>query len=279
MNTVIHGVNQVCTFLFSLMYYPFQALPPFWSLTVISLITGILMLWIFGKISNQDAIKKIKSKIGANLIAVRLFKEDLWVFFLIQGRILRDTLVYMKYSLMPMLVMLVPVVLIIIQLHQHYAYRPLAVGEQTLIKVKVIDDDPLKCPDAAAIEPSTGFTVETQGIRIPSEREITWRIRAEENGRHLIQVKIGDRTATKELRVGNEPGLVNSLRTGTDVLALLLYPGEAPIDPSTGIQSIEIVYPPQKIAVLGWEINWLVQFFIMSILFGYALKGVFGVQV
>ena len=44
------------------------------------------MVWIFGKVSNQDAIQRTRDRLSAELIALRLFKDDLRVFFGIQSR-------------------------------------------------------------------------------------------------------------------------------------------------------------------------------------------------
>ncbi len=59
-----------------------------------------------------------------------------------------------------------------------------------------------------------------------------------------------------------------------------MYPGEAPIDKEqTGIESIEIQYPRLDIIFLGWRLNWLIQFFVLSIIFGYLLSKPLGVEV
>ena len=56
------------TRLFDGIFWPFMGLDPLWSLTLISFATGILMLWIFGKVSDQDRIKVVRDNIRGNLL-------------------------------------------------------------------------------------------------------------------------------------------------------------------------------------------------------------------
>jgi len=279
MDTAVYALNRVMTGGFELLLWPLRFLGPFWSLTVISLVTGVFMVWIFGRVSDQRAIKGIRSRISGNLIAVRLFQNDIRVFLSVQGRILRDTLTYMRYSLTPMLVLMGPVVLIIIQLHLHYHFRPLEEGEKTLVTVRVSEDKRSQVPAKIKLEAPEGIQIETPGVWVPSEGEMSWRIRADKQGTYTLVVHAEGEAATKELIVGSEWGSVSSLRSGGNLLDLLLYPKEPPLDPSSGIASIEVAYPELEIRCLGVGVDWLIAFFVLSIAFGFAVKGFLGVQV
>ena len=92
------------TGLFDLVFLPFLSLDPMWGLTVVSLLVGVLMLWIFGKVSDQNAIGLIRDRIRGNLIGIRLFGDDLGMLFRLQGTIFRQTLTYLRYAMMPMLI-------------------------------------------------------------------------------------------------------------------------------------------------------------------------------
>lgn len=278
MTIFVKFFNGLLTSLFDVICWPFQGLDPIWAMIVISLLTGLLMLWIFGKVSNQEAIKRIKDKIRGNLIAVRLYQNDLRVVLRLQGRILRDTLSYMKYSAVPMLVIIIPVVLILIQLNLRFSVRPLRPGERALVKVRVRDVSVLR--ENVVLETPEGVHVETPGVRMESEREVAWRIRVERSGRYLLAIRAGGGALEKELIVGTNWGPVSAVRTGKNLMEMLLHPGEAPIDPSSVIESVEVKkYPSLAIGVFGWDIHWLILFFVLSVVFGFAFKGVVGVEV
>ena len=139
MTSALLILNNVVNFLFGLVYTPLKWLGPSWSIIGISCLSGILLVWIFGKVSNQAAIKRTRDRLSAELIALRLFKDDLRVFFGIQFQVLAWTLRYLRHSLVPMMILMVPTIIILIQLNLHYGSRPLRVGEQTLVKVKLRD--------------------------------------------------------------------------------------------------------------------------------------------
>ena len=48
--------EQGLTPVFDLVYWPFRALPPMWAMATISLLSGVAMVWIFGKVSDQKTI-------------------------------------------------------------------------------------------------------------------------------------------------------------------------------------------------------------------------------
>jgi hypothetical protein len=272
-------LNKFLTFLFGLVYVPLKWLGPLWSLVGISWLAGIFLVWVFGKVSNQDAIRRTRDRLSGELIGLRLFKDDLVVFFRIQFQVLLWTLRYLRHSLVPMLILMVPTILILIQLNYHYGLRPLAVGEQAVLKVKLRDATALLRGDPLTLTAPKNLTIETDGVRIPELKEICWRIRGVSPGRFDVTVSNGQEKVTKQAVVGGRVEGVSSLRTGEDWLTSLLYPGEAPIPRQSVIESIEIRYPKLDIFFLGWRVHWLLIFLILSLGFGYAFKGMLGVQI
>ena len=277
MNGLAKIANAALTGLFDLLVWPFKAMAPIWPILFISLVSGILMLWIFGKVSNQAAIKRTRDLIRGNLIGVRLFQNDVRVLLRLQGRILLDTLRYMKLSLIPMVVMLGPVLLIMIQLNLRYALRPVAPGETIVCKVQVRDAADLA--KGVAIETPPGGGRGYPAGADPFGAEVAWRLRIEEPGRYTVRVRVGDSEVEKELVAGSGWASVSPLRTGAGPFEPLLYPGEAPLPASIGIESVALNYPELEVNVFGFTIHWLVLFFILSIVFGFAFKGLLGVEV
>jgi hypothetical protein len=136
-------LNRVMTGLFDLVFLPFRSIDPMWGLTVVSLLAGVLMLWIFGKVSDQSAISLVRDRIRGNLIGIRLFGDDLGMLFRLQGKIFRQTLTYLRYAMVPMLIMLVPVLLILTQLNLRFDLRPLDPGDTTVVTATLRVASPL----------------------------------------------------------------------------------------------------------------------------------------
>jgi hypothetical protein len=263
--------------LFDLLLWPVAGLPPLAALTLVSVVAGILMLWIFGRVSDQAAIRTIRDRIRGNLIAVRLFGDDLGLLFRLQWRLLRDNVVFLKYAVIPILILLVPVLVILVQLHLRFAARPLDPGEAALVKVTLRDVAALD--RGVALEAPDGVIVETPGVRIPHLREVAWRVRAEHEGTFRLRFLAGGEPAEKTLQVGERRwGAVSGLRTGRGALSALLYPGEPPLR-GGAIEAIEIRYAPLELPLFDWQLHWLVVFFVLSVLSGFAFRRVLGVEI
>jgi len=275
--TIVALLNGLLNALFDALCWPLKSFDPLWAMVWISLLTGVLMVWIFGKVSNQDGIKRAKDKIYGNIYGVLLFQDDVGVILRLQGRILRHILTYMKYSLIPMVILMIPVILIIIQLNLRFSVQPFEPGDSVLLKVKVRDASALDRP--IALDLPGGIEKESPAVRIPSEREVAWRLRAQKPGEYPLAIRFGEDTVEKQILVGSRWGKTSARRPGAGVLDVLLWPGEAPLERSAPVESIEIDYPTLPLSVFGWNVHWLVAFFILSIVFGFAVKDFFGVQV
>jgi hypothetical protein len=198
------------------------------------------------------------------------------MLFRLQGRIFRQTLTYLRYAMMPMVVMLIPVLLMLVQLNLRFAVQPLAPGEMAVVKMKVHDSSTLN--EALELSVPAGVLLETPGVRIPGRREVAWRVRALEPGDHTLTLRAGADTVEKQLRVGERWGVTSPLRA-SGFVDLLLYPGESPIPRSNGIQSVEVRYKALPLSLFGFGIDWLLFFFVASIVFGFALRRPLGVEI
>ncbi len=275
MTSLIHGIHVVMTPIFEVITWPFRSLPPVWALTFISAGAGIFLVWLFGKTSDQDRIKAVRERIRGNLIGVRLFQHDIGVVLNLQGKIFGDTFRFMRLAVLPLLVMLVPVILIMTQLALRFDVRPLTPGESVVLKVLVRDASLLDQP--VSLDAPDGVTVETPPVRVRATPEVAWRVRVDAPGDHILRVSVGNQSLEKELSGGGGWRGVGQLRT-TSALDALLYPGEPPIDSGHPIETIEVAYPPLEMSLLGIGVNWLIGFFVLSMLFGFAFKGVLGVE-
>ncbi len=277
MVAIVNAINVVLTPVFDLICWPFRALAPMWALTAISLASGVLLVWLFGKTSDQKRIREIRDRIRGNLIGVRLFQHDIGVVLALQGRIFGDTFRFMGLALVPMLIMIVPVTLVMTQLNLRFAVRPLEAGESVLVKALVWDVAALDQP--ITLDVPDGVTVETPPVRIRSTREIAWRLRVDRPGDHALVVRIGDEILEKRLVGGTRWGPVVQRRTGRGLVDTLLYPGEPPIAAGHSVEAVEIIYPPLELRMLGIDVDWLIAFLVLSMVFGFAFKGILGVEV
>jgi hypothetical protein len=198
--------------------------------------------------------------------------------FQAQKNLLKYNFIYMKYSVIPMLVMIVPVVLILIQLNFRFGYSPLKPGESAIVVLNLGKEVRAKNLDIQILAPE-GIEVETPPLRIEQTREIDWRIKAKKYGSFDLEFQIAGEKFSKRINVADSLIMVSPKRVASGVSEVILNPGESPLSHNSIVESIEVKYPPMKLMVFHYDIHWLIIFFVLSIVFGFSLKGVFGVQV
>jgi len=268
-------LNGIAGVIVQVLVSPFKGIP--WlGLVLVSAVAGAAMLVIYKYTSNQAGIKRAKDRIKAHLFEMLLYRDDIVVSFRAQGRILKANLVYMAYAVVPLLVILPVVLLILSQLEAWYGMRPLKVGESTQVKV-VLGPGGTGLPTGELQIPE-GLSVETPAYRSPAGSEVMWRVRAVGEGQHEMKVVIDGAEAAKSVVVG--AGLHRlSERRGRSFLDRLLYPVEKPLPKDSGILAIDIQYPDADVKMGPVETHWLVFFFVLSILFAFALRGPLGVEI
>jgi hypothetical protein len=272
-------VNLAAGAVFDALLFPFRGLSPWFGMIFVSLVTAFLMLWVFKRTSNQDGIHQAKNAIKAHLMELRLFQDNMRISLRAQGRILRANARYIACNTKPLLVMLVPILLLLAQLNLWFGAAPLQPGEETLVKIGLAPDiDPLALD--ISLEPSPGLTVTSPAVRIADEHQIAWRIKAPAAGPAELTFRVAGRSIVKPVAVaGPRLARVSTLTVGRSVWKQLLYPGEKPLPADTPLTSIEVRYESGSLDLFGLSINWLVAYFLLSVVLGFAFKGVFKVEI
>ena len=237
------------------------------------------MLYIFKLTSDQEGIKKTKNKIKAHLLELRLYKDDFRTSFKAQGKIILSNLKYMKYSLKPLLVMIIPIILILIHSNFWFGYDSLETEEQALLKI-ILSEEYIPQEFDVQIKTPDSIKIETPPLRINEKNEIDWRFSALKKGVHELQIQAGGNSISKPVSVEQKPlSQISPVKKRKGFLNHLLYPAEKPINNNSPIKSVEITYPSSGLYLLGIKIHWIIAFFVLSIIFGFSLKGLFGVEI
>ena len=79
------------------------------SNAIISAMAGALMILLFKYTSNQKTIGKIKDAIKVNMLALKLFKDNLAVTFRSIGGLFKAASLKLVFALLPMVVMIIPI--------------------------------------------------------------------------------------------------------------------------------------------------------------------------
>ncbi len=274
---LITGTNIVTNALGGFFLQPVAVLPGWLSITAISAVLGVFLLIIFKYTSNQKAIACTRDDIKANLLAVKLFKDNIVVTFRSQVKVFAGAFRLLFHSIVPMLVMIVPVSLILAQMGLWYQTRPLQPGDAPAV-IKLTLNDALQTWPQVTLEPLPNVKVVTGPVRIVSKKEIVWKIEPVEDGYATLVFHVGDQIFTKQLAVGNGFMRLNPKRPGPQFSDILLFPLEKPFGPNAEVQSISIDYPerPSRIYGTDW---WILYFFIASMVFALLFKPLLKVRI
>lgn len=268
-------INAIITGFFDVILWPFARMSPWIGLIIVSAITGVLMLFIFKVTSKQDKIKRQKDYVKGYMLQMRIFKDDLTLLGDAQTNILKHNIHYLKYAIVPLLFILVPVILIMIQLNLRYSPEPLEVGDSVVVKTYF--DGTI--PEGVELSPGDGYIVETPPVHIKREGEVAWRVKATEVGKHNLVISTPKGEVTKELVVAPGKTVKLSERRVRTFWDHISWPGEKPVPSTTKVNEIVVNYSASEMKLLGIPIHWIITFFVVSVAAGFALKGVFGVEI
>ena len=268
-------LDRILNAAFDLYLRPFDRLSALWLICALALPSAVIALLVFRWLSDQDAILATKNKVKAHLLELRLYQDDLRMVLRAQRAVLGQSFLYARHALIPMLVMLVPFTIVVIQVESRLAYRSMHPGESVVVVASVDDVVPISEREAALRLPH-GLTAETPALRVDATGEVLWRIRAVAPGEHSISIILDGRGLERRLVVGENPGQLSPYALREDDPRLLLYTGEPPIDRGAMISATHVDYPRARAVFAGlssaaW--TWVG----VSILLAYLLRGVFRV--
>jgi hypothetical protein len=268
-------VNTVLNAFFDALFWPVHWLPAPWQMVVLALPAALFALAIYRRFSNQAAIRDAKAKIVAHLLELRLFRDDLRVLLVAQGRVFASIGRYIGHSLLPMLLMLAPFLLLLVQIESRFAFRGLAPDEQAIVTVSVASDRPVsRLP--VRLHTDDGLQIATPAMRADSRGEIYWRVHALAPGMHRLDLSIDGEHAQRELRADASSGTMTTSYRSSD-LRTLLYPREAMLPSHGRITALDIDYPRAVGEFAGLSsMAWL--FFGMVMFYGFALRRLFDVS-
>jgi hypothetical protein len=239
---------------------PVGGLPPLLGLTVISAVAGVALLGGMRLASDPPRIRDAKRRVQAHLLATRLYRHELLTVWRSLGALLLALGAYVAHMLRPFALLLIPFALLFAHLEARYAMRPLQPGERTILKAVASDGG----ADDWRIETPPGLVADSVAVRIPARREVDWRLRAAAPGEYHVTLIAGAERMQKAVQVGPAATGVAARREQASLAALFLAPREAPIAAGSRVAAIEVLYPPQRLSVFGWQVHWLVVFLVVS---------------
>jgi uncharacterized membrane protein (DUF106 family) len=249
---------------------------PLAIVVVVSLVVGLAMVVLFGYTSDQKAIKVAKDQLKAHLLAVRLFRDQLPVVAGSYAKILAGTGRYLKLAFMPLVYVIIPITFLIVQLDRYLGSTTIQTGAPFLLTVRA---DGAEAMNALSLDLPAEIAVTAPAVHVPAENEVVWRLAASHEGDYEIKIGAGADTVTKTVRVSSHLARVSAVRLRGHFWERLFRSGESALPSNSVVESMAINYSERNIEVAGYEINWIVLFFVLSMIAGYLFKELLGIQI
>jgi hypothetical protein len=238
----------------------------------ISILLGVVMLWVFKRVTDEAAIGEAKNRLQAHLLEMRLFDSDPGVVLGAFLQLLRWNLRYFVLSLKPAFILSAPMIFLLTQMEASWGLRPLRVGEATTVTATLADFDATSGDATLIVREGGAARVETPGARSKTDSAVSWRVRAVAEGTSELILEVGGERIIKTIEVGYDARRVSPLRS-SDFWDVLLYPVE-PSLASAPASSVTLEYPERVLMLAGTSMHWIYWLLIFSIIPAFLIKWV-----
>ncbi len=234
------------------------------------------MVVLFGYTSDQKAIGIAKDQLKAHLLAVRLYRDQIPVVMGSYGRILRGTGRYLKLAFKPLLYVIIPITLLIVQIDRYLGATPIPMNVPFLLTVHMTASDAL---NDVTLDLPPEITMTSPAVHISATNDIVWRMAGSKEGKYEVKVAAAGQSAAKAVCVGSDLPRISTIRLRGQFWERMFSSAEPALPESGPIESISINYPDRNIEIAGYGMNWIWLFFILSMVAGFIFKELLGIQI
>ncbi|MGE5726551.1 MAG: hypothetical protein ACM34G_15325 [Acidobacteriota bacterium] len=245
-------------------------------LLVLSVLTGLVMIVLFGRLSDQKAVRYAKDQLRAQLLAVRLFQDQPQVVVRAYGRILTGTGRYLRVSFKPLVIIIVPMIVLLIYGDRYLGSLPFQTNQPILFKAQL--DQPGALDDVALRLPP-GLSESAPALHIAGDNEVDWRLVASADGNYTVQLLAGGRQVDKTVVVSSNLAHLSECRMRGHLWRRLLDCAEPALPASSPVRLLAVNYPARDFDLGPWTTNWLVIYFVVSLAAAVLFKFILGIEI
>ena len=224
--------------------------PP-WGLAAAALLSGAGMLWIFRRTCDVQALAAAVNRIQAHLLEFWLYVDEPRAILKSWRGLLGSNGRLLRLLLRPLATLSLAALPLFVFLHAIYGTWPLAVDRPAVVTVALSERS---IPQLQELD---GVSVETPPVRVPSLRQVSWRIRPRRPLDGELQFTINGETLTKSIHAGGSARF-HSPRRSRSLLAWMASPVEARL-PAGPVEWIAVSYPRDP------DTHWLLWFTVFSL--------------
>jgi type II secretory pathway pseudopilin PulG len=245
-------------------------------LLVVSVLTGLVMIVLFGYLSDQNAVRRAKDQLRAQLLAVRLFQDQPQVVLRAYGRIVTGTGRYLKVSFKPLAIIIVPMLALLIYCDRYLGSLPFQTNQPILLKARLDKADAL---DNVALRLPPGLAESAPAVHIADNNEVDWRLVASSEGNYTVNVLTDGQEIGKQVVVSSNLAHLSECRLRGRFWQRLLDCAEPALPANAPVSLLAVNYPSRDIDLGPWTTNWLVVFFVVSLAAAPLFKLILGIEI
>ncbi len=285
----MNALNRLTTKVFDLLLTPFELMGDELALILVSGLFGIVALIIFKQISWQKGIKAVKDKIKGDMIAIRIYQDDLVVVGQSVVRVFFRNFAYLTLNFGPMLLLLAPFVLVLAQFVVRYGFAPIPVhgaqvamlpGEGTMLEIEMAKGREAEVAGMSIRLPA-GLKAVSRPVINTADGVAFQEVIAVQEGEWEVEFVFADgKSAIKRIVTGEERARVMQPERVSSFLLSWIWPAEDRFPSDCPIASVKFEYPTRDLRFLpDGPGAILVIFFLASMAFGVAILKPLGIQI
>jgi hypothetical protein len=280
-------LNNFFTSLFDAILTPLELGGEAFALIFVSGVFGVLALWIFKHISWQEGIGRVKDQIEGNMIAIRIYQDDLVIVGQSVCKVLWRNMQYVGLNFGPFIPLAIPFVFVVAQTVVRYGFDPIPVvstdglagaGNELRIEFKPGQRD--ECAGLEVLMPE-GLEATSPLVRVPSQGLAFQEFVARAPGNYEITLRFPDGSAeTKSVVAGEEKARLMQPERVAGAFSSMLWPAEERLASDSPLNRIAFIYPDSDLGWLpGGPGGVLIIFVAASMLFGFIALKPLGVKI
>ena len=251
----------------------------YFAIILLSAISALVFMAIFKKVSNQEGIKREKAKIVGNLYQMRLYKDDLGLILSSILNVFKYNLFYIRYMLIPLIVIIIPLMIITVQVNQRCGYNPLIAGDEFIVTANLSNSGLL---DTIQCQTTSGVEILTPAMRIYDQGKAFWRAKIGEQAEQNETISI----IADKRQIGEKAVIANHSverfipqKIQGKKLEAALFNAEGFLPPASPLERLTINYPRTTYRFLWIGMDAIVLYFVLTLIFALILKPFFRVSI
>lgn len=250
---------------------PFDWLGPFWGLTLLSLLSGIGMLWVVGKTTPQSLVERSRNKMDSAIYEIRLFIDSPKRVLISLGRLISNSLLYIAYMMPAFVILALPLTFMYLGLETRHGMEPIPVDQPFVVSVDLADG-----VDGSTLTPTTseGLEITAPPLYVPSEQAVYLRGVLKKKTTATLTLAV-DGSEVSKLISGDPAAVQMAPDRASGIDLFISYGPEADLaGPVTGIQ---LNHETRDNSYLGIDMPWWFWWLLLMMIAAFGLKKQMGV--